>query len=122
MDNNSHDTPSPDEQKAARRALMLHNLDIALAAAQELRRATTSAFPEAAAEVDKGADKNLENLSTDQRIALGNAAADDLSELAFNLDPSSMMDRLEPELSSDSRSLDAATAAILKAQAPIPGN
>lgn len=122
MDNNPHDQPTPDEQKTARRALMLQNLDAALAAAQELHTATTKAFPDAAAEVDKRAGKDVEDLSVGQRIALGNAAADDLSELAFNLDPSATMDSLEPELPNDSRSLDAATAAILKAQAPAPGN
>jgi hypothetical protein len=119
MDNTSKNTPSPDEERAARRASMLQNLDAALAAAQELHTVTAKAFPEAAAQLDRDVGGNLQGLSVDKRLALGNAVAGDLAELAFNLDPDSAMDCLEQELPEDTRSLAGASAAILKAKGPL---
>ena len=117
MESSPNDSTSAAEQKAARRARLLRNLDVALAAAAQLNAATTAAFPEASAEVERTFPRDLSSLTVSQKLALGDQTAGDLAELAFNLDPEATMDTLEASLPGDSVSLGAATSVIVKARA-----
>lgn len=116
MESSPSDDFSAAEQKAARRARLLINLDAALGLASKLNAAVTTAFPEASAAVDQKLSLEHAPLTVAQKLALGDEAARELSELAFSLDPDGVMDSLESELLGDTFSQRAASLAVMKAQ------
>lgn len=87
------------------RALLLAKLDLALMLAGQLTTVVSKQFP-AAAGLSPAAV--CAGLSTDELVALGDAAAGELKAVAFNLAPERAMDGLERDLNTDATSLSAA--------------
>lgn len=94
-------TPSSlDEDRAARRARTLANLDAALAAAGKLGEIIGQAFPEAA----KACKPLPAGLSVDERLKMGEAVAAELTTVAMQLAPELTLDSLEANLAGDHQS------------------
>ena len=104
----------PDVDRAARRARMLANLDVALGLAEQLGQVMAKTFPEAAAKVRIAVDPTL---SVDERIRLGDAATCELTAIAMHLAPEATLDSLEANLEGDRDSEREAAALISKMKA-----
>jgi hypothetical protein len=91
-------TPPSDMGRAARRARLLANLNVAVGLAEQLQDHVAKAFPLAAAEVQAALDPNL---SVAERVEHGDAAVCALTAIAMELAPEQTLDALEANLTHD---------------------
>lgn len=103
---------SQKEPPSRNRQGLIDRLDEALAAAQMMRQACENMFPAAMREVDARAE--LAGLSVDEKLALGDEAAGELTALAFQLAPEKTMDQLESQLAKDDTSKTKAASLITR--------
>jgi diadenosine tetraphosphate (Ap4A) HIT family hydrolase len=100
--------------------MLAAKLEEALEAAEQLRAATSNAFPKACAEVEQMLMPAIESLGTDAKLALGNEAASQLFQLSMTLAPGRTLDHMESVLEQDTESRNSAAQAIAAVRALKP--
>lgn len=106
-----------DADRAARRARLLANLDLALGLAAQLDQQVSKAFPLAAADVRAALDPNL---SVEERLRLGDSATSELTAIAMHLDPETTLEALETTLDGDRHAQREAAALISRLKSNTP--
>jgi hypothetical protein len=93
--------PQPKIDQSASRAELRAQLKVALLLAKQMKSAAEKCFPAAASEVKQRYMFKLEELTADQKLAMGDKNVAALRKLAFVLAPIASIDQLEKTLPDD---------------------